>query len=168
MSSRRCTGAVSADAPFVLDDPPRLVVDLPGAVWDVSRGVIPVRESGVHRVRIRQNQPLPDPVTRVVFDLASADVPHEIVRGPQGLVVAVGRAGSAGHLPRMASAGGALATSSSPDAWSRPATSTAGRQLPPGLESLAELGRPAGCRAFSDHLAVKLVRKPEAGRHRAV
>jgi type IV pilus assembly protein PilQ len=54
---------------FVLANPPRLVIDLPGVRNAVRRRVFPVSGGLVSRVRISQFQSAPDPITRIVLDL---------------------------------------------------------------------------------------------------
>lgn len=132
------TGAIETAQPFVLENPARLVVDVPGGIWEGSRAVFPVRENGVYRVRVRQNQPLPEPVTRIVFDLESPGTPYQLVPGPDSLVIAVGRSEGAGSLPRMASAAPAGRASAAAPA------PVAAAAAPTGLDALAQLGRPAG------------------------
>lgn len=53
----------------VVEDPLRLVVDLPGAMQSTVRKRIPFRNAQVKGIRISQNQADP-PVTRIVVDLA--------------------------------------------------------------------------------------------------
>jgi type IV pilus assembly protein PilQ len=81
---------------FVLENPPRLVVDLPGVKNQVRRRVMPVKSSLVSRVRISQFQSAPDPVTRVVLDLARS-LPHTLLADGERLsvVVAAGRGDNA-------------------------------------------------------------------------
>ena len=55
---------------FLLDNPPRVVVDLPGVKNEVKRRTIAVKGGLVSRVRVAQFQKEPDLVTRVVVDLA--------------------------------------------------------------------------------------------------
>jgi type IV pilus assembly protein PilQ len=62
---------------FVLDNPPRLVVDLPGVTSRLEEHHYRVGEAGVTRVRAGQFRQDPYPVSRVVFDLESA-VPYHI------------------------------------------------------------------------------------------
>ncbi|MGH9316265.1 MAG: type IV pilus secretin PilQ [Thermoanaerobaculia bacterium] len=62
---------------FVLENPPRVVIDLPGVRNAVRRRVVPVNGGLVSRVRISQFQFTPDLVTRVVLDL-SRPLPHEL------------------------------------------------------------------------------------------
>jgi type IV pilus assembly protein PilQ len=62
---------------FVLDNPPRLVVDLPGVTSRLEMNHYRVGEAGVTRVRAGQFRQDPYPVSRVVFDLESA-VPYHI------------------------------------------------------------------------------------------
>jgi type IV pilus assembly protein PilQ len=54
---------------FVLANPPRVVIDLPGVRNEVRRRVLPVKGGPVSRVRISQFQSSPEPVTRIVLDL---------------------------------------------------------------------------------------------------
>ena len=61
-------GALAAKD-FVLSNPPRIVVDLPGVKNEVRRRVVPVQSAAVTRVRISQFQTQPEPVTRIVVDL---------------------------------------------------------------------------------------------------
>jgi type IV pilus assembly protein PilQ len=61
-------GALAAKD-FVLANPPRIVVDLPGVKNEVRRRVVPVQTAAVTRVRISQFQTQPEPVTRIVLDL---------------------------------------------------------------------------------------------------
>ncbi len=82
---------VFAPKDFLLENPPRLVVDLPGVKNQVRRRVVPVKSALVSRVRVSQFQSLPDPVTRVVLDLARP-LPHSLVSDGERLAVLV-RAG---------------------------------------------------------------------------
>ena len=54
---------------FVLANPPRVVIDLPGVKNSVRRRVLPVSGGVVTRVRVSQFQSAPEPVTRIVLDL---------------------------------------------------------------------------------------------------
>lgn len=90
---------LSADAPlqgrvFTLENPPRVVVDLPGVINRVSRRVHAVGEAGVHRVRVAQHTTVPEPVVRVVVDLEAAQ-PHRMEATPSGAILRVGRATAA-------------------------------------------------------------------------
>jgi nucleoid-associated protein YgaU len=62
---------------FVLDDPPRLVVDLYGIASRLETHHYEVGEAGVARIRAGQYRREPDLVSRVVFDLEET-VPYEI------------------------------------------------------------------------------------------
>ncbi|MEE2775841.1 MAG: type IV pilus secretin PilQ [Acidobacteriota bacterium] len=57
---------------FQLQDPPRLVIDLAGAVKTGSGGALTVSSDIVQRVRMTQYRSQPEPVSRVVFDLAES------------------------------------------------------------------------------------------------
>jgi type IV pilus assembly protein PilQ len=95
-SSQEVTVALLGDGVFVpkdflLENPPRLVIDLPGVKNQVRRRVVPVKSALVSRVRVSQFQSLPDPVTRVVLDLVRP-LPHSLVSEGERLAVLV-RAG---------------------------------------------------------------------------
>ena len=75
---------------FVLANPPRIVLDLPGIRNEVRQRAIPVHGNVVSRVRISQFQSSPEFVTRVVLDL-SAPTPHAISSDGERLAVVVGR-----------------------------------------------------------------------------
>jgi type IV pilus assembly protein PilQ len=74
---------------FVLDNPPRVVVDLPGVKNMVRRRAIPVKGGVVSRVRIAQFHGEPDLVTRVVVDLARP-VAHALRADGERLALLVG------------------------------------------------------------------------------
>jgi type IV pilus secretin PilQ/predicted competence protein len=74
---------------FVLDNPPRVVVDLPGIHNEVKRRTVTVKSSLVSRVRISQFQTAPEPVTRVVLDL-NRPLPHVVQADGERLAVVVG------------------------------------------------------------------------------
>ena len=76
---------------FLLENPPRLVIDLPGVTNQTRRRAVPVQSTLVSRVRVSQFQSLPDPVTRIVLDLARP-LPHSLVSEGERLAVLV-RAG---------------------------------------------------------------------------
>ena len=60
---------------FALQNPPRYVVDLPGVLLAMPKRTQDVKHSAVSRVRVSQFKAGPEPVTRVVFDLASPSEP---------------------------------------------------------------------------------------------
>jgi type IV pilus assembly protein PilQ len=60
---------------FALENPPRYVVDLPGVLLSMSQRAQDVKHASVSRVRVSQFKAGPEPVTRVVFDLASPSEP---------------------------------------------------------------------------------------------
>jgi type IV pilus assembly protein PilQ len=96
------TGPIEVKAFVIEDGAPRLVLDLPNVINASARPEIAVREAGVLRVRIAQNQPLPAPVTRVVVDTDDRPV-YEVVPGPGSALVVIGA--GAPLRPAMASAG---------------------------------------------------------------
>jgi type IV pilus assembly protein PilQ len=63
-------GALAAKD-FVLSNPPRIVIDLPGVKNEVRKRVVPVQSAVVSRVRISQFQTQPELVTRIVVDLTA-------------------------------------------------------------------------------------------------
>ncbi len=75
---------------FVLANPPRIVLDLPGVRNELRQRAIPVSGNVVTRVRVSQFQSSPEFVTRVVLDLA-APAPHAISSDGERLAVVVGR-----------------------------------------------------------------------------
>lgn len=137
------TGRLPGQA-FLLDaPPPRLVVDLPGTVNEIAQGTLAVRATDVLKIRIAQNQPLPEPVTRVVVELKDNGVPFELIEGPGSLLVVLGRS-SMPVTPRMASLDPALLPALIPE----PATQATQASAEPDLLSLPagydQIGRPAG------------------------
>ncbi len=60
---------------FLLEDPARFVIDLQGAVNVSSQSSVAVSGGYLDRVRMSQFAPQPDPVSRVVFDLADSAWP---------------------------------------------------------------------------------------------
>jgi hypothetical protein len=79
---------------FVLANPPRLVIDLPGVRNTVRRRVFPVSGGLVSRVRISQFQSAPDPITRIVIDL-TRPAPYSMHPDGERLAVVVGEAAAA-------------------------------------------------------------------------
>ncbi len=74
---------------FVLSNPPRVVVDLPGVKNEVKQRSIAVSGDLVTRVRVSQFATSPEFVTRVVVDLARP-VPHALSVDGERLAVLVG------------------------------------------------------------------------------
>lgn len=83
-SGQRLEGKV-----FTLDNPPRVVVDLPGVVNRVARRVHPVGAAGVVRVRVAQHATEPTPVVRVAVDLDTAQ-PFTLEPTPDGALLRIG------------------------------------------------------------------------------
>ncbi|HEX6201496.1 MAG TPA: AMIN domain-containing protein, partial [Thermoanaerobaculia bacterium] len=71
---------------FALANPHRFVIDLDGVENASDRATLPVGHGSLERVRVAQFRSRPDPVARVVFDLASPTVPR-IERTAESLVV---------------------------------------------------------------------------------
>jgi type IV pilus assembly protein PilQ len=76
---------------FALDNPPRYVVDLPGVLLATPKRVQDVKHFAVSRVRVSQFKGGSEPVTRVVFDLASPAEPAAKT-APSALAFAFGKA----------------------------------------------------------------------------
>jgi type IV pilus assembly protein PilQ len=91
---------------FVLANPPRVVLDLPGVKNEVRQRAITVAGNVVTRVRVSQFQTSPEYVTRVVLDL-SAPAPHALASDGERLAVIVGQdavAAAAAQTPSVAAA----------------------------------------------------------------
>ncbi len=71
---------------FRLEAPERFVIDLEGVINAAPASTVPVGSGLVRRVRTAQFKPLPQPVSRVVFDLTGPALP-EIDRTASGLTV---------------------------------------------------------------------------------
>ncbi|HKF45534.1 MAG TPA: AMIN domain-containing protein, partial [Thermoanaerobaculia bacterium] len=102
-----------ASRDFVLENPPRLVIDLPGVKNQVRHRVFPVQSDLVSRVRVSQFQSAPEPVTRVVLDLAKS-APHAVVPEGERLTVVVGNAAASLEQPAPKLAGGDLPSPPAP------------------------------------------------------
>ncbi|HMF07520.1 MAG TPA: AMIN domain-containing protein, partial [Thermoanaerobaculia bacterium] len=78
---------------FTLENPPRIVIDLPGIKNEVRKRVIPASGGQVSRIRISQFQTSPDLVTRVVIDL-TRPTPHAVQADGERVAIVVGRTGA--------------------------------------------------------------------------
>ena len=100
--ARRCASPGDGDfaySTFQLADPARFVIDLQGVANSGARRRGRRRPASCsQRVRVAQFKPQPEPVSRVVFDLAADAVPR-IERDRRGLVVRFGRARWPQSLP---------------------------------------------------------------------
>jgi type IV pilus assembly protein PilQ len=74
---------------FVLANPPRIVIDLPGVKNSVRRRAFPVAGGLVNRVRVSQFQSAPEPVTRIVLDLVRP-TPYAVHADGERMSVVVG------------------------------------------------------------------------------
>jgi type IV pilus assembly protein PilQ len=88
---------------FQLENPPRFVLDLDGAVKTEAGSSLQVGSPAVERVRMAQYRSVPDPVARVVFDLR-ADAQPWIGRDHDGLVVRFGDGSRATPIATIAAA----------------------------------------------------------------
>jgi type IV pilus assembly protein PilQ len=98
---------------FVLDNPPRIVVDLPGVKNEVRRKTIAVKGDLVTRVRVAQFQNEPHLVARVVVDLARPAA-HAVRADGERLALLIGEG------PALAAASAAAPAYAAPAA-ARPA-----------------------------------------------
>lgn len=83
-------GAIAHKA-FMLENPPRVVIDLEGVRNGVARSTVAVDSGAVKRIRVGQFQREPNPVTRVVLDLAKK-VDFSVVPDGDSVRVAFGAA----------------------------------------------------------------------------
>jgi type IV pilus assembly protein PilQ len=82
-------GTIASAVSFTLENPDRLVIDLPDMVSEVQKSRIEVGSNLVERIRVGQH----DEMVRVVVDAGSAQEPFEgrrVVPGPAGLWIALG------------------------------------------------------------------------------
>ncbi|HEY3203451.1 MAG TPA: type IV pilus secretin PilQ [Thermoanaerobaculia bacterium] len=122
---------------FALQNPPRVVVDLPGIKNDVRQRTIAVKSDLVSRVRVSQFQTSPEFVTRVVVDL-TRPMPHSIEPDGERLAVIVGPTETpreARNPTRDAPSTTTLASASEPPA---PVASTSPPSPPPVTTETSE------------------------------
>ncbi|MEO8191777.1 MAG: type IV pilus secretin PilQ [Acidobacteriota bacterium] len=74
---------------FALENPPRVVVDLPGVKNDVRKRAMIVKSDVVTRIRVSQFATSPEMITRIVLDL-SRPTPHSVRADGERLAVVVG------------------------------------------------------------------------------
>jgi len=84
---------------FILENPPRLVVDLHGVVSRLDENQHAIGAAGVTRVRAGQYRREPDMISRVVFDL-ERPVPYDVTLEGSSLVI--GFAGAEDPLAQVA------------------------------------------------------------------
>jgi type IV pilus secretin PilQ/predicted competence protein len=72
------TDRLLAPQEFLLENPPRLVLDFPNTENKVAFTQLPVHAAAVKRVRVQQFQSLPAPIARVVLDLEEGYGTHEL------------------------------------------------------------------------------------------
>ncbi len=94
---------------FTLDNPPRVVIDLPGVVNRVARRVQPVGAAGVQRVRVAQHATAPEPVVRIAIDL-DKQLPYHLESTADGAVLRLGGAPAAPEAVAQAPAAAAPET----------------------------------------------------------
>ncbi len=74
---------------FALENPPRVVVDLPGVKNDVRKRAMIVKSDVVTRIRVSQFATSPEMITRIVLDL-TRPTPHSVRADGERLAVVVG------------------------------------------------------------------------------
>jgi type IV pilus assembly protein PilQ len=116
---------------FVLDNPPRIVIDLPGVRNEVKRRAMPVPGGLVSRVRISQFQTSPELIARVVIDLTRPTA-HSLQPDGERLAILVG--GAAGQV-------GGSATPSRTIVEDRAAVPETRSPATPAVESMAATER---------------------------
>ena len=104
---------------FALENPPRYVVDLPGVLLATTKKSQDVRHAAVSRVRVSQFKGGGEPVTRVVFDLASPAEPAA-KSSTSALALSFG-ADSAPGNPMIAALAGSTPASTEKSAEPKPA-----------------------------------------------
>jgi type IV pilus assembly protein PilQ len=105
---------------FTLDNPPRVVIDLPGVVNRVARRVQPVGAAGVQRVRVAQHATAPEPVVRIAIDL-DKQMPYHLEPTAQGAVLRLGGAPAAAAPEVVAAAAPVMPPAPQPAAVAAPA-----------------------------------------------
>ncbi|HVR28004.1 MAG TPA: type IV pilus secretin PilQ [Thermoanaerobaculia bacterium] len=118
---------------FQLEDPPRFVLDLDGAVKTERSSSVVIDSAAVERVRMAQYRSEPDPVTRVVFDLRGWSQPW-IGRDREGLVVRFARGADWAAAPAEAVTGSLAPSPTEPAA---PAEVVTGSLAPSPTEPAA-------------------------------
>ncbi len=110
---------------FVLANPPRVVLDLPGVKNETRQRSIAVQGDLVTRVRVSQFQTSPELITRVVIDLARP-VAHAVMPDGEKLAVVIGEGVTAAEAaPAPPSAAPAVVASEPPvTAQAAPSTTT--------------------------------------------
>jgi type IV pilus assembly protein PilQ len=124
---------------FTLDNPPRVVIDLPGVVNRVARRVQPVGAEGVQRVRVAQHATAPEPVVRIAIDLDKA-LPYHLEPTAQGAVLRLG--------------GAPAAVAEAPAAAAPEAVAAAAPAMPPSPQPAAIAAEPAPVQAEPAPVAV--------------
>jgi uncharacterized protein YhjY with autotransporter beta-barrel domain len=88
---------IQADQPvanykaFLLDKPPRLVIDIPEALLSERMPTKQAGKGAIKQIRSSQYRGKPDPVVRVVLDLAST-LPYQVVGMPDAFRIFIGEA----------------------------------------------------------------------------
>lgn len=113
---------------FTLDNPPRVVVDLPGVTNRVARRVHPVGASGVLRVRVAQHATDPTPVVRIAVDLDQATT-YSLEPTADGAMLRIGAAPEA--PPVMVAEAAPVVAAPEPATEPAPAVAQAAPQAAP-------------------------------------
>ncbi len=117
---------------FALENPPRYVVDLPGVLLAMSKRAQDVKHAAVSRVRVSQFKAGAEPVTRVVFDLASPSEPAAKA-SPSALALVFGSASAAAAMSASAAAPAVMSASAAAPAAAREPSSEKASEPQPAL-----------------------------------
>jgi len=121
---------------FSLENPPRYVVDLPGVLLAMPKRAQDVRHATVSRVRVSQFKGGAEPVTRVVFDLASPSEPAAKA-SPSALALVFGSASAPAAVSASAVAP-AVVSASAPAPQAVPAPEKASEPQPTVVRAAPE------------------------------
>ena len=147
---------------FVLDNPPRVVVDLPGIHNQVKRRTVTVKSSLVSRVRISQFQTAPEPITRVVLDL-NRPLPHVVQADGERLAVVVGTSlPAAATIASASPAASRTSISPAPEAAAAPEPPAPARKAPGPVEVAAAQEPPSTAPATTTAPAPQAAAPPSA------
>lgn len=134
---------------FALANPHRFVIDLDGVENRAERPTVAVNRGSLERVRVAQFRGSPEPVARVVFDLASPTVPR-IERTAEALVVSFNGVHPPAAVPRAAGI--------APAAVRAPAPASAASSPPP--QEPVEEPLVDGDEPLEDRVPVRTVPEP--------
>jgi type IV pilus assembly protein PilQ len=139
---------------FMLENPPRVVVDLRGVVNRVARRVHPVGTAGIQRVRVSQFATAPDPIVRVVVDLDGA-LPYRFESNEKGALLRVGA-----EAPETSAVAALTGGSAAPETAGAAAAPVAVAEAAPAAAPIAQA--PVEPKPAAAELPVTTAEKPVA------